>query len=113
MRAYYAANPHIVIRNTLAQRVKRRSHELNFIDGAFLQSLYKAQRGRCLYCGERVGRSYRRPHIDHFVPLARGGDNDRTNLCIACAECNQAKHAKMPWEWMPDRFPPPDTQLGE
>ena len=32
------------------------------------------------------------PHIDHIVPLARGGTNDLVNLQLLCAECNQKKY---------------------
>lgn len=32
-------------------------------------------------------------HVDHVVPLARGGSNGRENLQILCAACNLAKGA--------------------
>lgn len=32
--------------------------------------------------------------IDHVVPLARGGDNDRSNLVPACARCNERRGAR-------------------
>lgn len=67
--------------------------------------IMKKQRGGCFYCGERLGREAW--HIDHFIPLARGGTNYPENLVAACATCNLSKNAKMPWEFMPDRFPVP------
>jgi 5-methylcytosine-specific restriction endonuclease McrA len=27
-------------------------------------------------------------HIEHIIPLARGGRSDESNLCLACAWCN-------------------------
>jgi len=35
------------------------------------------------------GRSY---HLDHIVPISRGGSNDLSNCQIACKEANQAKN---------------------
>jgi 5-methylcytosine-specific restriction endonuclease McrA len=35
------------------------------------------------------GRSY---HLDHIVPISKGGDNSLDNCNIACREANQAKH---------------------
>jgi 5-methylcytosine-specific restriction endonuclease McrA len=35
------------------------------------------------------GRSY---HLDHIVPVSKGGDNSLDNCNIACKEANQAKH---------------------
>ena len=30
-------------------------------------------------------------HVDHVVPLMRGGSNDPDNICLACKPCNLAK----------------------
>jgi len=54
------------------------------------------QKGRCFWCGEKVGVHY---HVDHVVPLALGGSNGPENLVIACAPCNLSKGAKHPMEW--------------
>ena len=42
-----------------------------------IQRQYKRQDGRCYYCGQNVGKVY---HVDHVVPLSRGGSNDPDNL---------------------------------
>ena len=42
---------------------------------------------QCVYCkapGEL--------HIDHIVPVARGGSNEIQNLTLACPTCNMRKH---------------------
>jgi 5-methylcytosine-specific restriction endonuclease McrA len=51
------------------------------------------QKGRCAYCKSKVGRSY---HVDHIIPLARGGGNGKDNLQICCPKCNLRKGAKDP-----------------
>lgn len=77
----------------------RRARELA-VGGSFsaqdVRDMYSGQRGRCWWCGKPVGRAY---HVDHRIPLARGGSNAPDNLCISCPKCNRVKGAKMPWEF--------------
>ena len=61
-----------------------------------IERQYKAQKGRCYYCGDKVGKSY---HVDHVVPLSRGGSNSPDNIVIACIHCNVTKGGKLPHEW--------------
>lgn len=65
-------------------------------------ALLKTHGRICFYCGEKI----KKFHLDHFIPLSRGGTNWPDNLVISCCPCNQSKGAKMPWEWMPERFSP-------
>lgn len=53
-----------------------------------------AQKKQCWWCECRLA-DY---HVDHRIPLARGGSNDASNLVISCPTCNRKKSAKMPWE---------------
>ncbi len=50
----------------------------------------------CYYCDVPYLDKF---HIDHYIPLARGGRNDWTNIVVACEPCNRAK-----WALMPDEF---------
>ena len=47
----------------------------------------------CYLTGRHIdltdGRSY---HLDHIVPISKGGDNSLENCGLACKEANQAKH---------------------
>ena len=47
---------------------------------------------RCVYCGhgEPDGAKL---HLDHLVPVARGGPTDIDNLVTACQDCNLGKSA--------------------
>lgn len=56
------------------------------------KDLYRRQRGRCLYCGSRQRMDLM--DIDHKVPLARGGSNQRNNLQLLCRTCNLRKGAR-------------------
>lgn len=57
---------------------------------AQLDLLYCQQNGSCAYCGEYLNGKY---HIDHKVPVSRGGTNDLENLQFTCARCNIVKQA--------------------
>jgi 5-methylcytosine-specific restriction endonuclease McrA len=56
----------------------------------------------CAYCGETpetdrddLGATW---HIDHVVPISKGGADDLSNMVKACRRCNLRKHAKT---WVP------------
>jgi 5-methylcytosine-specific restriction endonuclease McrA len=52
--------------------------------------LWKRQRGRCALTGVRLDRS--NAHLDHVVPVRRGGTNSLTNLRWVSEAANRAKH---------------------
>lgn len=60
-----------------------------------LEKLFKQQNNCCYWCREELT-SY---HIDHIIPLSKGGSNNPGNLCISCPSCNLKKGAKMPYEF--------------
>lgn len=55
------------------------------------------QRNKCAYCGVQLGNKY---HVDHIIPLSRGGSNDFDNLALACPRCNMSKGDKLISEWI-------------
>jgi 5-methylcytosine-specific restriction endonuclease McrA len=63
--------------------------------------IYAWQRGKCHWCNVPVGKTF---HVDHVIPIARGGSNRPENLCIACKPCNQRKFTKMPYEFAGSLF---------
>lgn len=48
----------------------------------------------CQYCGRKAPTV--ELHVDHIIPVAKGGTNDFNNLITACYECNRGKFTKMP-----------------
>lgn len=66
------------------------------------RAIFARDGAHCRYCGRRV--SFTRPygwpyqgdapgHVDHVFPRARGGQNDPSNLALACQRCNESKGA--------------------
>lgn len=58
----------------------------------------------CTYCGIFV--SGDNIHIDHIIPVSRGGTHEPNNFCVACSGCNIDKSDKLLAEWgkCPDKF---------
>ena len=77
-RACHAANSH-----------NRRIQGGSQLTGAVIHDVVEASNGICPYCGK----SFKEGHMDHIVPLSRGGTNDRSNLVYVCKKCNLAKGA--------------------
>lgn len=73
-----------------ASYAKRRSAEGSFT-AEDIKDLYATQGGSCYYCSVNIEAGY---HVEHMTPLSRGGRNDVSNICLACAPCNLRKHTK-------------------
>jgi HNH endonuclease len=50
---------------------------------------------RCMYCGGPDPK-----HLDHVVPLSRGGPDGPENRLISCQSCNLRKSDRTPSEWL-------------
>lgn len=57
------------------------------------KAIYERDGGRCRHCGGPV-HPQEIWHVDHFIPLAKGGTNDLENLVLSCIRCNLEKAAK-------------------
>lgn len=94
--AWYAANPGL--RRTY--KLNRRARELysgGELSKGLGAKLFALQKGKCACCGKRLGKPY---HMDHIVPLARGGLNIDSNIQLLRPECNMSKGKKEPIEFM-------------
>jgi 5-methylcytosine-specific restriction endonuclease McrA len=62
-------------------------------------------RHACCYCGSLA------THLDHVVPLSKGGADAEHNIVPACAHCNLSKGAKTLAEWA-ETFGPATPTIG-
>ena len=53
----------------------------------------RREKAACALCGEALGPSDDLLHIDHIMPLARGGRTEQSNLQVVHRVCNQKKGA--------------------
>ena len=68
------------------------------------QKLFEDQNGRCLYTGAIL--ELMTAHIDHKVPISRGGTNDFSNLALCTPDANLLKYNRTHEEfitWMTER----------
>lgn len=87
-QAWFDANPD----KRMEMRIKRRKYMAGNwrVTAKEINRLYAAP---CFYCGQPS------QHLDHVVPLSRGGEHRIGNLVGACAKCNLSKHDKFITEW--------------
>ena len=64
-----------------------------------IKQLLKDQGPRCYYCNIYFSES-NGFHVDHKIPLARGGRHTVDNFALACPLCNIKKHTKTADEFM-------------
>lgn len=67
------------------------------IDMADIARLLLRQKGKCAFCLKPLGKQT--PHLDHYIPLSRGGSNEMSNLRLLHRLCNMRKHAKHPLDF--------------
>lgn len=90
-RKYYAKNPE-VFRARDARRIASIRTSVN--ESPTAKQIATLMKDPCVYCGAKS------EHMDHVIPLARGGDHNIDNLVPACAKCNLSKGSKLPAiEW--------------
>ena len=53
--------------------------------------VFKRDSFKCQYCGKSAPDVIL--HVDHIMPVSKGGTNEILNLITACAECNGGKSA--------------------
>lgn len=69
------------------------------INSPIFRALYRAQDGKCFYCGKRMLSADGKGDdltIDHFIPLSKGGNDHHHNYVLACRLCNESKADRLP-----------------
>ena len=61
--------------------------------------LFRRQGRRCAACSATGTDDGWQFHLDHIMPLSRGGKHEESNLQVLCAACNLSKGTKTMAEW--------------
>lgn len=94
MKAYKKANPEKYAQYKDSRRLRA------VLRRTIINHLLVSQHGRCAVCHTDVIEKH---HLDHIVPIALGGTNDRSNFQLLCPSCNLSKSAKDPVAFMQER----------
>lgn len=79
------------------KRRARAKNQLGNVSDDIVDVLYAEQSGRCRYCHMFLRDSF---HLEHKIPLSRGGLHDDENLCLSCPSCNLSKGVKTEKEFI-------------
>ncbi len=74
--------------------------------------LFRRDGEGCFYC--RSPLEVDDAVLDHFIPRSAGGGDRLPNRRASCVRCDKRKRDRLPWVFMPDRFPePPLDELAD
>jgi hypothetical protein len=96
---HYSANPGAWRIYNQNRRSRKLENGGNLSQGLSAK-LFKLQKGKCPCCNKPLGEDF---HLDHVMPLARGGSNTDSNIQLLRASCNLSKSAKDPVQFMQQR----------
>ena len=94
-REYLKKHPEFARAYVTRRRARKHAADGNFKPKDVRRQL-RSQKGRCYWCNAKLNGEH---HIDHVIPLSRGGSNGPDNIVIACPICNLSKGDKLPHEW--------------
>jgi len=77
-----------------ANRRARKSSSPERLKAGIRERLMIEQKGLCPYCKADLNSGVK--HLDHLIPLAKGGRHCNANMQLTCKPCNLRKQAKDP-----------------
>lgn len=85
------------IRDAKRRKLEKEANKETPITQEMIDTLIQRSQGKCEYCGKDCTDNY---HIDHKLPLYRGGKNNIENLAFCCPKCNWSKGKKTAEEYI-------------
>lgn len=96
-RIYMKNNPEKV-RIRCANRRAMKKANGGKLSAGITEKLLEMQKRRCAVC--RSSFEKRKFHLDHIVPLSKGGAHEDSNIQLLCPTCNISKGNKNPVDYM-------------
>lgn len=96
LRDYRKRNPEKVREFTL----RRKSKKLGRLPKGTVKRIGTSQKWTCVVCRCDISSGY---HVDHIIPLAKGGKHEPTNIQLLCPSCNVRKSDKDPISFMQEK----------
>ncbi len=80
------------------KREMRKSLKVDTIQMVYEDNIKQYGTLTCYLCGIKI--PFGKDHLEHKIPLCRGGSNEYENLAVACQHCNNKKHTKTTEEYL-------------
>lgn len=96
-KKYNLLHPEVHVLSRHIRRARKRAATVERIKPGIYDRLMAWQKGACPYCHISLDKTNR--HLDHLIPLSRGGKHIELNLQLTCKKCNLRKHAKHPLDF--------------
>lgn len=94
-RKRYAENKDYFKPYIKARKARIRS-SIGSFSAAQVRKMLEDQGCKCIYCKCDISKNY---HVDHIVPVSKGGSSFIENIQLLCQTCNLRKRAKMPEDY--------------
>lgn len=78
-------------------RRERKKNNGGVLSKEISKKLLELQKGKCAACRASLDDGF---HIDHIMPLSKGGEHADNNVQLLCPFCNVSKHNKHPVDFM-------------
>ena len=84
-------------KHNLIHRTKVKDLSIKIIQLIYEDNIKRYGTLTCYLCLQPI--EFKKDHLEHKIPLSRGGTNEYNNLAISCQRCNCKKHAKTETEY--------------
>ena len=110
-RRWITANPEKYHAAQVRRRTRKSNAYVADVTATDIARMKKQSAGLCAapWCNAPLSDGY---HIDHIMPLAKGGTHEPGNVQLLCAHCNMTKHAKHPDDWLKEHGELPLERTG-
>lgn len=96
-KTYYETHKEDFIFKARERKKKIKNTKDGTITKETLRNMYELQLHRCAYCDNNLDELGK--HLDHILPLAKGGIHTLSNVHWVCPKCNLSKNDKTEEEW--------------
>jgi len=94
----FKADPSIKLQRQIVcinRRKREKSTNDDTITHNTISMMKRTQNNTCVYCPKNLNDM----HMDHIVPLAKGGRHSISNIQLLCPDCNKRKSDKWPEQY--------------
>lgn len=92
-RAHYVKHPDKYKEDSEMRRAKQKKVRVERVNR---RTVYRRDGGCCYLCGDPV--EFKKMHLEHKIPLSKGGEHSYANCATSCSDCNLRKGVRLPEE---------------